>query len=420
MLWWACCGLAALVFLVLASWLLSPVSNRAVATSHRAPYVYDLSDCRIEKNGAQNTIYQDTIYRSKYQNFYICDSGTNLDPLPHSQISYICIPFTPGTIDFQDYSLPPREVTQAATLNRSRYPVPVYPDTIETASGLTINCLKTPLFATFAVVCEFTWDPNRPPGEGPLKVEGGSLDACSLEAAWRDPPEADAIGKITYPLDNCQDNSFIASGTVTNFYKCSYGTAASGYEAPSLCILFTSGGEWYLEGKEGQTYRYAVNLASVAGCSDLESSIDSIAGVDSATLSFAINCGFSLFGGGREHPLAVAGFNDCNLGVDWDDLSLSGSEVGINLGEGERFEEVIDCESNDNACGFLDTVNSILSWMAYLVVPIVIIVIVVGGVQLSLAGDNPEATKKAKMRITQAVAALVCYILLWSVLRWLI
>lgn len=81
------------------------------------------------------------------------------------------------------------------------------------------------------------------------------------------------------------------------------------------------------------------------------------------------------------------------------------------------FEDTIQCTDD---CGFLDTVNSILSWMAYLVVPIVTLVIIVAGVQLSLAGDNPEATKKAKMRITQAIVALVCYILLWSVLRWLI
>ena len=92
-----------------------------------------------------------------------------------------------------------------------------------------------------------------------------------------------------------------------------------------------------------------------------------------------------------------------------------------NPGNCPSFQEVIkQCEDDDGSCGFLATVNSFLSWMAYLVVPIVTIVIIIGAVQLSLAGDNPEGTKKAKMRITQAIVALVCYALLWSVLRWLI
>ena len=84
---------------------------------------------------------------------------------------------------------------------------------------------------------------------------------------------------------------------------------------------------------------------------------------------------------------------------------------------GEDFGQHI-CRGDD--CGFLDTVDSFLRWLSFLVVPIVIIVVIVGGIQLSLAGDNPEATKKAKAKITQAIVALVFFILLWGLLKWLI
>ena len=86
-------------------------------------------------------------------------------------------------------------------------------------------------------------------------------------------------------------------------------------------------------------------------------------------------------------------------------------------GEGDGFSRHI-CRGGD--CGFLDTVDSFLRWLSFLVVPIVIIVVIVGGIQLSLAGDNPEATKKAKAKITQAIVALVFFILLWGLLKWLI
>lgn len=73
-----------------------------------------------------------------------------------------------------------------------------------------------------------------------------------------------------------------------------------------------------------------------------------------------------------------------------------------------------------SACGFLEIVDNFLRWLSYLVVPLIIIMIIYGGISLSLAGDNPEATRKAKARITQAIVALICFGLLWGFLKWLI
>ena len=118
---------------------------------------------------------------------------------------------------------------------------------------------------------------------------------------------------------------------------------------------------------------------------------------------------------GEQYPPTALANNKCEMivFVVSDDL-VSGPGP---LPPGATFGDVINCTGD---CGFLDTVDNFLKWMSYLVVPIVTIVIIIGSIQLSLAGDNPEGIKKAKKRITQAVVALVCYALLWSVLRWLI
>ena len=118
---------------------------------------------------------------------------------------------------------------------------------------------------------------------------------------------------------------------------------------------------------------------------------------------------------GEQYPPTALANNKCEMivFVVSDDL-VSGPGP---LPPGATFGDVINCTGD---CGFLDTVDNFLKWMSYLVVPIVTIVIIIGAIQLSLAGDNPEGTKKAKTRITQAVVALICYALLWSVLRWLI
>ena len=122
-------------------------------------------------------------------------------------------------------------------------------------------------------------------------------------------------------------------------------------------------------------------------------------------------------------------FNDCTLEVPSTDSDPSTptnpspttdpepDPASDEASPGEDFGQHI-CRGDD--CGFLDTVDSFLRWLSFLVVPIVIIVVIVGGIQLSLAGDNPEATKKAKAKITQAIVALVFFILLWGLLKWLI
>jgi hypothetical protein len=51
---------------------------------------------------------------------------------------------------------------------------------------------------------------------------------------------------------------------------------------------------------------------------------------------------------------------------------------------------------------------------------VVVGAIIVGGIQYSIAGDNPQAVTAAKKRITNALLALVAFIFSFAFLQWLI
>ncbi len=51
---------------------------------------------------------------------------------------------------------------------------------------------------------------------------------------------------------------------------------------------------------------------------------------------------------------------------------------------------------------------------------VVIGLIIVGGIQYSIAGDNPQATTAAKERITNALIALVAFLFIFAFIQWLI
>jgi hypothetical protein len=51
---------------------------------------------------------------------------------------------------------------------------------------------------------------------------------------------------------------------------------------------------------------------------------------------------------------------------------------------------------------------------------VVVGMMILGGVQYSLAGDKPEAVTAARQRITNALLALVIFALTYTFLQWLI
>lgn len=63
--------------------------------------------------------------------------------------------------------------------------------------------------------------------------------------------------------------------------------------------------------------------------------------------------------------------------------------------------------------------NPTINFLAIIVGLVVTISIVAGGIQYSSAGDNPQATAKAKSRIVEALLGLLAFLLLYLGLQWI-
>ena len=65
-------------------------------------------------------------------------------------------------------------------------------------------------------------------------------------------------------------------------------------------------------------------------------------------------------------------------------------------------------------------INVVVNFLSIGVGVVVIAMIIIGGIQYSIAGDNPQAVSAAKQRIINALIALVAYIFMFAFLQWLI
>lgn len=80
-------------------------------------------------------------------------------------------------------------------------------------------------------------------------------------------------------------------------------------------------------------------------------------------------------------------------------------------------QSLTKCISNNPIVKYLNTIVNVLSAGVGIVV---VIMIIVGGIQYSAAGDKPDALSAAKKRITNALIALVAYALIYSFLQWVV
>ncbi len=80
------------------------------------------------------------------------------------------------------------------------------------------------------------------------------------------------------------------------------------------------------------------------------------------------------------------------------------------------------CTSSQiSSCGFFKSfVLPAINFLSAGVVLIVIIMIVVGGIRYSSAGDNPQVAAAAKGHIYNAIIALLLYFFLFALLQWII
>lgn len=65
-------------------------------------------------------------------------------------------------------------------------------------------------------------------------------------------------------------------------------------------------------------------------------------------------------------------------------------------------------------------INTIVNFLSAGVGIIVAIVIIVGGIQYSMAGDNAQAVSAAKQRIINGLIALLAFLFMFAFLQWLV
>ena len=101
-----------------------------------------------------------------------------------------------------------------------------------------------------------------------------------------------------------------------------------------------------------------------------------------------------------------------------------GFESGQSGLGGVRDTEQCDAQLNGQEClqnlRIFEVLGLILEFMAIITIPIITIIVVIGGVQYSLATGDPGKVSAAKARIMNGVIALASFVFLWSFLQWLV
>ena len=118
----------------------------------------------------------------------------------------------------------------------------------------------------------------------------------------------------------------------------------------------------------------------------------------------------------------------CNDGTFQNgDTNDSNSDIcrnngGFTAGGSNVFENA-DCKEenlNSGNCNIVRYLNMFINILSVLVGIVVTIMIIVGGIQYTAAGEDPNAVAKAKKHISQAILALVGYGLTFAFLQYII
>lgn len=87
--------------------------------------------------------------------------------------------------------------------------------------------------------------------------------------------------------------------------------------------------------------------------------------------------------------------------------------------------ELSDCAPKDEPlspgnCGILKYIRYAANFLSAAAGTIIVIMIIIGGIQYTSAGDNPQTVAAAKQKIRNAILALITFIFMMSFLEWLV
>jgi hypothetical protein len=81
---------------------------------------------------------------------------------------------------------------------------------------------------------------------------------------------------------------------------------------------------------------------------------------------------------------------------------------------------VSQAQLNANTCGIIKYVVVLTNILSALVGVIIVISLIWGGIQYSMAKSDPQAVAQARGRISNTVIALLLYIFMFAFLQWVI
>lgn len=82
-----------------------------------------------------------------------------------------------------------------------------------------------------------------------------------------------------------------------------------------------------------------------------------------------------------------------------------------------------DCQDtslNAGNCGIIKYLQIAINALSAVVGLVIVIMIVIGGIQYSAAGDDPQKVQAAKSKVTNALLALFAFIFMFAILQWLV
>jgi hypothetical protein len=110
---------------------------------------------------------------------------------------------------------------------------------------------------------------------------------------------------------------------------------------------------------------------------------------------------------------------ECRQGfIDGD--SDAREPVGPVVGPGDLERDCTDRPITPQNCGIVGYIRLFADAITVVLGIVVAIMVVVGGIQYSTAGNNPQAVTAAKKRLSQAILAVAMYVFLFAFMQWLV
>jgi hypothetical protein len=82
-----------------------------------------------------------------------------------------------------------------------------------------------------------------------------------------------------------------------------------------------------------------------------------------------------------------------------------------------------DCDQadlNPENCKIVHWVTIAINTLSAVVGIVIVLMVIIGGIQYSAAGDDPQKVQEAKKKVTNALLALLAFIFMYAFLQWVV